>query len=91
MEAEVNDQPPEFVTGSALGDLDMILHDIAQYLSKLLGDARHPFDIPPPWANPDDGLKKTEGPVELLRRARLVKDMAMRLAGYEPLEWGVGY
>lgn len=79
-----------YVTGSALGDVDMTLHDIAQYLLKSLGDEREIFEIEPPWANPDDGLIKTTKPIELLRRAKYVKDLAIRLAGGEPLEWGIG-
>jgi len=79
-----------YVTGSALGDIDMTLHDIAQYLLSALGDEREIFKIEPPWVNPDDGLIETTKPTELLRRAKYVKDLAIRCAGGEPLEWGVG-
>ena len=79
----------EYVTGSALGDLDMTLHDIAQYLSKALGDDGTVHEIKVPWDNPDDGLKRSKDPDEILRRARYVKDLAIRLAGGEPLAWGL--
>lgn len=78
-----------YITGSALGDLDMELHDIAQYLFKALGAPQEVFEIKPPWVTPDDGLIKTNKPEELLRRAKMVKDLAIRCAGGEPLEWGL--
>jgi len=79
----------DFVTGSALGDIDMELHDIAQYLLKAFGDKREVWSIEPPWANPDDGLIRTQDPNELLRRSKYVKDIAMRVAGFTPLQWGL--
>ena len=78
----------EYVTGTALGDIDMELHDISQYLLKAMGDSREVFEIEPPWQNPDDGLIKTTDPDKLLTRAKMVKDLAVRIAGFEPLEWG---
>lgn len=79
---------PKYVTGSALGDLGMVLSDISQYLQKNLGDPRRAFEIGPPWATPDDGATKTTDPDQLLHRAKLVKDLAIRCAGGEPLSWG---
>lgn len=80
---------PTYVTGSALGDLDMILHDISQYLTRSLGSPEEVTMIDPPWVNSDDGgLVITDQPDELLRRAKMVKDLAIRCAGGKPLQWG---
>ena len=81
------DNAKKYVTGSALGDLDMTLHDISQYLQKALGNKLGVYRIEPPWVDPKDGLQKTTEPEELLRRARMVKDLAMRVSGYTPLPW----
>ncbi len=76
-----------YVTGSALGDIDMELHDIAQYLLKALGEKGPIFDIAPPWANPDGDFKTTKDPDELLYRSKMVKDLAMRISGRTPMNW----
>lgn len=61
----------------------------AIYLKKSMGELAEVWEISPPWVNPDDGLIKTTNPDELLRRSKMVKDLAMQIAGYEPLEWGI--
>lgn len=78
----------DYITGSALGDIDMELHDISQYLLRALGDSREAFQIDPPWVNPDDKEKETTDPDEILRRAKMTKDLAIKVAGGEPLPWG---
>ena len=80
----------KYVTGTALGDLDMVLHDTSQYLLKALGSEGEVYAIHPPWQTPDDGLVPSSRPTELLRRAKMLKDLAIMTAGLEPLEWGVG-
>lgn len=87
----IEDENNGYVTGSVYGDIDMTLHDIAQYLIATLDGAKDDiYKVKVPWDNPDDGLFETTNPQELLRRCRMVKDLAIQVSGGQPLEWGLG-
>lgn len=87
-ELEAMDEIPLSNTGNPYLELDMILHDCAQYLAKAEGDHRSVWQIPPPWADPSGGTDSpTVNPYSLVARARMLKDMCIRLSGGKPLNW----
>ena len=82
------DEIPLSNTGNPYLELDMVLHDCAQYLTKAEGDRRPAHLIPVPWADPSSGtVSPTVNPYSLVARARMLKDICIRLAGGEPLGW----